>query len=113
MKSTNALHLSSFQMIVEATGWFLRFCALVSLYFVLFYFSGQIVRPDLPIDIVAEPGSLPLMTALWLTCVATTSAIMLTIHSSRWHGWKLILSLFVFGAIMAWLLYPKYIVMKS
>jgi hypothetical protein len=95
MNSAHTLHFSPFQVIGKILSWLLRFAALVVFYFILFYFSGLIVGPYLPTDIAPEPGPLPLMTALWLTCAAATGVIMLTIHSSRWHGWKLILSMSV------------------
>lgn len=91
MSSLNTAHLSPFQAIGKTIGWLLRFLGLVILYFILFYISGMIVGPYLPADIVAEPGPLPLMSGLLLSSAATTAVIMLTIHSSRWHGWKLIL----------------------
>lgn len=95
MSSVNTLHLSSVQMIGKTFGWLLRFGVLVILYFVLFFVSGQIVGPYLPTNITPEPGPLPLMSALLLTSAAITAVIMLTIHSSRWHGWKLMLSMSV------------------
>ena len=95
MSSANTLHFSPVQTIGKTFGWMLRFVVLIVLYFVLFAVSGQIVGPYLPTNITAEPGPLPLMTALLLSSTAATAVIMLTIYSSRWHGWKLILSLSV------------------
>jgi len=95
VNSTNILYLFPLQMIGKIFGWLLRFILLDILYFILFSVSGQIVGPYLPVNIVAEPGPLPLMTALFVVSTATTTVIMLTIHISRWHGWKLILSMSV------------------
>jgi len=94
MNSANTLHLSPVQLFGKTFGWLLRFIVLDVLFFILFSVSGQIVGPYLP-NIVPEPGPLPLMTALFITSTAITAVIMLTIHSSRWHGWKLMLSMSV------------------
>ncbi len=94
MSMTATIHPSPFRSVMKILSWLLRFTVLVVLYFVLFSISGQIVGPYLP-NITAEPGPLPLMTALLLSSMATTAVIMLTIHSSRWNGWKLILSMSV------------------
>jgi hypothetical protein len=92
--STLTSHVSPIKEIAKAFGWLLRFVILVFLYFVLFSISGQIIGPFLP-EITAEPGLLPLMTAFWIVCVATTLVVMLVIHSSRWYGWKLMISMSV------------------
>jgi hypothetical protein len=94
MNTTTTIQSSPFQLIWKAVSWIMRFVLLVILYFVMFYLSGQIVGPYLPTT-PAEPGPLPLMTALFLSSAATTAVIMWTIHSSRWHGWKLIVSVSV------------------
>ena len=94
MNTTNTLHLSPVQMIGKIFGWLLRFILLEILYIVLFAVSGQIVGPYLPI-ITAEPGPLPLMNALLLVSTTSTAVIMLTIYTSRWHGWKLMLTMSV------------------
>ena len=94
MSMTATIHPSPFRSVMKILGWLLRFTVLVVLYFVLFSISGQIVGPYLP-NITAKPDPLPLMTALLLSSMATAAVIMLTIHSSRWHGWKLILSMSV------------------
>jgi hypothetical protein len=92
--TTTTIRLSPLQSVLKVAGWLLRFLVLAILYLALFSISGQIVGPYLP-EIVAEPGPLPLMTALLFSSVASTAVIMLTIHGSRWHGWKLILSMSV------------------
>jgi len=86
--------VSPFQTVARALGWLLRFGILVMLYFVLFSASGKLVAPYLP-EIIPEPGPLPLMTAFSLTCISTALVVMLMIYSSRWYGWKLILSMSV------------------
>lgn len=92
LNSTHALHLSLLQTIGKTFVWLLRFAVLVVLYFALFAVGGQIVGPYLP-NITPESGPLPQMTAFWVSCVAITLVIMWMIHSSRWHGWKLMLAM--------------------
>ena len=93
METTNPQVLP-FQVIGKAFGWLARFLFLVIIYLALFAFTGQIVSPYLP-AITPEPGSLPLMTAFWISCVSITLVIMFMIHSSRWYGWKLMVSMSV------------------
>jgi hypothetical protein len=88
MKAANALQVSPIQALGKTLGWILRFGVLLILYFALFAVDGQIVSPYLP-EITAEPGPLPMMTGFWISCVAITLVIMWMIHSSRWHGLKL------------------------
>jgi hypothetical protein len=72
----------------------LRFIGLLILYFILFVAGAGLVAPYLPTTL-AEPGPLPQMAALVLVCAATVSIVMAAIHSSRWHGWKLMIALSV------------------
>ncbi len=92
MSATTMTQLSSSQAITKTIGWLLRFAFLVILYFVLFAAGGGLVAPYLP-DIVAEPGPTPPLTGLLIVCGSTVLVVMLMIHSSRWYGWKLILSM--------------------
>jgi hypothetical protein len=78
----------------KTLGWILRFIVLVSLYFILFAAGGGIVAPYLPVT-PAEPGPVPQMTGLLMVCGTTVLIVMWMIHSSRWHGWKLILAMSV------------------
>lgn len=94
MSATTTMPVSSFQAIAKTVGWSLRFVVLVVLYFALLAIGGQIVGSYMP-DITPEPGPFPLMTALWISCISITLVIMLMIHSSRWYGWKLVLSVSV------------------
>jgi hypothetical protein len=93
MKATATLRVSPFQSLRRITAWILRVAVLVVIYFPLFAVGGQIVGPYMPSFSTAEPGPLPLMTAFGLACLSITLVIMLMIHSSRWHGWKLILAM--------------------
>ncbi|MGZ9164540.1 MAG: hypothetical protein ACXW4U_05120 [Anaerolineales bacterium] len=95
MSATTTMSISPFQAIAKTVGWSLRFVVLVVLYFALLALGGQIVGPYMPALTTAEPGPLPLMTALWISCTAITLVIMLMINSSGWYGWKLILSMSV------------------
>lgn len=94
MSAITTLQVSPFQAIWKTVGWSLRFVLLLVLYLALFAVGGQIVAPFLP-DITAEPGPLPMMTGFVIVCAATVSVIILMIQSSRWYGWRLILSMSV------------------
>lgn len=94
MSATTTMQVSSSQTFVKTLGWLARFAVLVLLYFILFAVGGALVAPYLP-DMPAEPGPVPEMTALLIVCGLTVLVIMLMIHSSRWHGWKLVLSMSV------------------
>jgi hypothetical protein len=89
---TTKTQVLPFQVIGKAFGWLFRFVILVIIYFAIFAFTGQIVSPYMP-AITPQPGSLPLMTAFSISCIAITLVIMYMIHSSRWYGWKLIATL--------------------
>jgi hypothetical protein len=91
MSAVNTLQVSPFQAIGKMIGWSLRFAVLVVLYFMFLAFSGKVVAPYLPTT-PAEPGPVPQMTGLLIVCAVTVLVIMGVIHSSRWHGWKLIVS---------------------
>src|SRR5215211_2150457 len=52
--------------------------------------GARLVGPYLPTT-PAEPGPVPQLTGLLIVCVATVLVMMAVIHSSRWHGWKLML----------------------
>jgi len=88
------MQVSPFQAIGKTVGWLLRFAVLVVIYFILFATGAGFVAPYLPAG-AAEPGPVPQMTGLMIVCAATVLVIMWMIHSSRWHGWKLILSMSV------------------
>ena len=94
MSATTTLQATPAHALGRTIGWILRFPVLVILYFILFAASGGIVAPYLPAT-PAEPGPLPQMPALLIVCASTVLIVMGMIHSSRWHGWKLILSLSV------------------
>lgn len=90
MKTATVLHITPFQATIRILGWVSRFVTLLIFYFVPFATGGQIVGPYLP-TITPEPGPVPTMTGFWISCVAITLVIMLMIHSSRWHGWQLMI----------------------
>jgi len=94
MSTATTLQFSPLQALGRALGWFLRFALLVVIYFILFAYSAGLVAPYLPTT-PAEPGPLPQMAALLLICAATVLVIMSMIHSSRWHGWKLVIAMSV------------------
>jgi hypothetical protein len=92
MGAVHALQVSPFQAVGKAIIWFVRFVSLVVLYFVFLAFSGKLVAPYLPTT-PAEPGPVPQMLGLVIVCAAAVLVVMGMIHSSRWHGWKLIVSM--------------------
>ena len=92
MSTTTTMQASPVQSIGKTFGWILRFVVLVILYFVLFAAGGGFVAPYLPAT-PAEPGPVPEMIALLIVCCTTVFIVMWMIHSSRWHGWKLSLSM--------------------
>ncbi|RPJ27610.1 MAG: hypothetical protein EHM33_07440 [Chloroflexi bacterium] len=94
MGAATTLTISPFQTMWRTFGWLLCFVGLVVLYFILFALGGGLVAPYLPAA-PAEPGPVPQMTALLIVCVATVLVIMLMIYSSRWYGWKLVISMSV------------------
>ena len=92
--AVNTLQVSPFQAVGETIGWSIRFITLVVLYFILFALGGGLVAPYLP-STPAEPGPVSEMTGLLIVCAATVLIVMSMIHSSRCHGWKLIVSMSV------------------
>lgn len=83
---------------VQAIGRVIRrllsFFVLVILYFILFALGGGLVATYLP-KTPAEPGPVPQTIALLIVCAVTVLVVMSMIYSSRWRGWKLILSMSV------------------
>jgi hypothetical protein len=94
MGSVNVWQVVPVQSLGKAIGWLLRFIVLFVLYLVLFTLGGGLVAPYLPAA-PAEPGPFPQLVGLLIVCVVNVLVIMSTIHSSRWHGWKLILGMSV------------------
>jgi hypothetical protein len=94
MGIVHTLQISPFQAIGKTISWSMRFVSLVVLYFVFLIFSGKLVAPYLPTT-PAEPGPVPELTGLVIVCAATVLVVMGMIHSSRWQGWKLVLSMSV------------------
>jgi len=91
MVVVNTLQVSLLQAVGRAIGWSLRFTFLAVLYFIVFAAGGSLVAPYLPAT-PAQAGPVPELTGLLIVCAATVLVIMSLIHSSRWHGWKLIAS---------------------
>jgi hypothetical protein len=90
MNTVNTLQVSPAQAIGKSIVWLLRFALLLVLYFILFAMGGGLVAPYLPTT-PAEPGPVPQMAGLLIVCAVTVLVMMAVIHSSRWHGWKLML----------------------
>ena len=94
MRTAASLHLSPFQTVGKAFSILLRFVILVVLYFTLWSMGGRIIAAYIPQN-PAEPGPVPLLTGLLIACATSVLVIMLMISSSRWHGWKLMISMSV------------------
>lgn len=94
MSTTTNLHYSPFQALGKIFTFLLQFVILVVLYFALFAVGAQFVAPYIP-NSPAEPGPVPQMTGLLIVCATSVLVIMLMISSSRWHGWKLMLTMSV------------------
>lgn len=94
METTETLQASPARSVGQTIGRVSRFAALIVLYFILFVMGAGFVAPYLPAT-PAEPGPVPQMTSLLIVCTATVLVIIWMIHSSRWHGWKLIVSMSV------------------
>jgi hypothetical protein len=80
--------------------WAARFIVLLLLFFVLFIIGTLPLSGLLP-DIESEPGLLPGNVGFLILGVANTLLVIGLIQSSRWHGWKLALSLALayYGAV--------------
>jgi hypothetical protein len=90
MSSVDALPVPAVQTVGKTIRWSLRFFVLIVLFFVFFAVGGGLVAPYLP-DGPAEPGPFPELTGVLIVCAVNVLVIIGMIHSSRWHGWKLIL----------------------
>jgi hypothetical protein len=80
------------QLVKKSTNGLLRMVSLVLLYLMIFIASGYWVNPYMP-DITPEQGPFPYWVSFSIVSILTASVIALAIYSSRWHGWKLILTL--------------------
>lgn len=92
MTAVQTLSVCPLRALMKTLGWILRFVILVILYFIVFVFAAGTVAPYLPL-IPAEPGPVPANTGLLIICIASVLVITSMIHSSRWHGWKLIVAM--------------------
>ena len=72
--------------------WTGRIVLLLSLFFILFVIGSMAVSGVLP-DIESEPGLVPDNIGFFIFGILNTILIIALILSSRWHGWKLVLTL--------------------
>ena len=72
--------------------WTGRIVLLLSLFFILFVIGSMAVSGVLP-DIESEPGLVPDNIGFLIFGILNTILIIALILSSRWHGWKLVLTL--------------------
>jgi hypothetical protein len=96
MAAVHSMQVTPLQVLRKIAVWLLSSGVLIVLYFVLFAAGAGIVAPYLPVA-APEPGPFPQMTALLIVCLCNVLVLLATIHSSRWHGWKLVL-----GMSFAW-----------
>lgn len=92
MDAVHTLQISPLRALGKMVVWLLRFFVLVVLYFIFLAVGGSWVAPYLPTTF-AEPGPVSDMAGVLLVCAATVLVVMAVIYSSRWHGWKLIVSM--------------------
>jgi len=82
-------------------GWFFRFVLLFVL-FLIFYMAGSLaVAGVMPDQALSEPGLVSPISGILIIGLANVTIISALILSSRWHGWKLALSLALayYGAV--------------
>lgn len=72
--------------------WTGRIVLLLSLFFILFVIGSMAVSGVLP-DIESEPGLVPDNIGFLIFGILNTFLIIALILCSRWHGWKLVLTL--------------------
>lgn len=90
--SITTMQVSPIRALGKSGIWLLRYSVLVVLYFILFAFGAGFVSPYLPTT-PAEPGPVSQMAGLLIVCATTVVIVIWMIHSSRWHGWKLMLAM--------------------
>ncbi|MBP7961031.1 MAG: hypothetical protein KBG20_00510 [Caldilineaceae bacterium] len=78
-----------------------RFALLPILFVVCFMAGSMVVAGLMPTHITSEPGLVPATTGLMIIALADVLVIAALILTSRWHGWKLALSLALayYGAV--------------
>lgn len=72
--------------------WSFRFVVLLVLFYV-FFISGTLAISGLLPDVPSELGPLPNYIAMLIIGISNTLLVIALILSSRWHGWKLVLTL--------------------
>lgn len=72
--------------------WSMRFTALLLLFYV-FFIGGSLAVSGLLPDSPSEPGLLPNDLGMLVLGISNTLLAIGLILSSRWHGWKLVLTL--------------------
>ena len=73
--------------------WIFRFILLFILFIVFFMIGSMAVAGVIPDNATSEPGLVSATTGLLITAFADVLVIVALILASRWHGWKLALSL--------------------
>lgn len=87
--------------ILSIAKWFLRFTFLPILFVVCFMAGSTVVAGLMPTTVTSEPGLVSDIGGLLIIALADVAVIAALILTSRWHGWKLALSLALayYGAV--------------
>ena len=72
--------------------WNMRFALLLMLFYV-FFISGTLAISGLLPDSSSEPGLLPNNIGFLIIGISNTLLVMALVLSSRWYGWKLVLTM--------------------
>lgn len=73
--------------------WVLRFAALYVLFIVCFMLGAMTLSGVIPATAISEPGLVSLTAGLLIVTLADVIVIVCLILTSRWHGWRLALTL--------------------
>jgi hypothetical protein len=73
-------------------SWFFRIILLTALYFPVWILGAMVIGDSMP-QVQSEPGLLSQEVGTLVLGIINTALIVALIFSSRWHGWRLALSL--------------------
>ena len=81
--------------------WFFRFVILFVLFLIIYMAGSLVVVGVMPDQALSEPGLVSPISGILIIGVANVTIISVLILTSRWHGWKLALSLALayYGAV--------------
>ncbi len=73
--------------------WTLRLILLTLLYFPIWIMGAMVIGDSMSTEVVSEPGLVSQGVGTLLLGIINTVLIVALIVTSRWHGWRLALSL--------------------